>query len=322
MVVSLAEQLAIDEIKPGEYASRIPPERMGNVLPIAYGGCTLSIAAHAACKTVPSTHRLYSLVGQFLGPASTDEKLHCTVHSSRDTKTFATRRVQVSQVRPDGQKRICLELLADFQIEEPAMLTYSSPPVRQYSGPEKSRSFEKLALEAVSRGQLDAKVAAQVIKSFSLGDAFFDTRLCPEGVSGQNVMGANKQQQTTQDHLDITDKTSGDWSRTRAPLETRDERVAAVAFLLDGGLSFLPLGHSNMWLDDSAACSSLDFALRLFASDIDLSSWHLRERRTTAGGLGRTYTEGRLWDENGKLVASMTQQSIMRPPREKTKGKL
>lgn len=323
MVASLAEQLAVEEIGPGEYASRIPPERMGNALPIAYGGCTLGIAVHAACKTVPPTHRLYSLVGHFLGPASTTEKLYCTVHSSRDTKTFATRRVQVSQIRPDGKKRVCLELLADFQIEEPAMLNYSAPPVLQYSGPEKSRPFEALAREAVAQGTMDEKSAKAVIESFALGDSFFDTRLCPEGVSGQNVGGANKQKQTTQEHLPLTDKTSGDWSRTRVPLESRDERAAAVAFLLDGGLAFLPLGHSHKWLDDSAACSSLDFALRLFSSDIDLNSWHLRERRTTAGGLGRTYTEARLWDEKGHLVASMTQQSIMRPwPESKTKGKL
>lgn len=43
----------------------------------------------------------------------------------RDTKTFATRRVVVSQRRPDGQPRPCMELIADFHVEEPALMMYS-----------------------------------------------------------------------------------------------------------------------------------------------------------------------------------------------------
>jgi acyl-CoA thioesterase II len=313
MAQTLADQLGLDEIGPGQYVSKYPPARMGTVLPIAYGGCTLGLATHAAYRTVPSTHSLYSLVGHFLGPASTTEKLYFRVHVSRNTRTFVTRRVQATQVQSDGKVRVCLELLADFQVEESSVLTYSSPPATEYSGPEQSRSIKQMAEAAVSGGLMDAKAAAQIVGSFNLDEVFLESRFCPEGVSGQNVLGANKLVQTTQDHLPFTEKASADWIRTRMPLGTRSERMSAVSFVLDAALSFVPVMHSQWWLDDLAACSTLDFALRIFVPDIHVDAWHLRERKATAGGFGRTYAEGRLWDDKGILVASMTQQSIMRP---------
>lgn len=58
--------------------------------------------------------------------------------------------------------------------------------------------------------------------------------------------------------------------------------------------------------------SSLEFSLR-FMSPPDMTKWHLSEQVTHAGTAGRTFSTGRLWDESGRLVADMTQMSIMRP---------
>jgi acyl-CoA thioesterase len=94
------------------------------------------------------------------------------------------------------------------------------------------------------------------------------------------------------------------------------ENVACLAFLMDGAIAFAPLSFSGMFLDDSAATSSLEFSLRLFrrGSELDLGGkWWLREIGTVVGAEGRTYSEGRLFDEGGVCVASMTQQSICRP---------
>ena len=82
---------------------------------------------------------------------------------------------------------------------------------------------------------------------------------------------------------------------------------------MDAAISSVPLIHSHKFLDDAAACSSLDFALRIFSNDINLNDWHLREEATVTGAEGRTYTEARLWDRDGNMIASMTQQCIMRP---------
>lgn len=324
MAETLKEQLAVHEIASGEFVSHSPPGRMGNSLPIAYGGCTMGVAVAAACATVPESHRLYSLVGHYLGPGRLGLNMRCTVHSTRTTKTFATRRVEVKQTAPDGTSRVCMELVADFHVEEPAALTYSAPPCRKYSGPEASPDLQRLSKILLGSGQISQSQAemASATGMFGLMEKFFDTRHPTEGVAGQNLFGIAKHMPTDQDPLHITDKTSAEWIKTLALLESRAEKMAALAFVLDGALSFTPMAHSGLWFEDIGVASTLDFALRLFVPDVDLSDWHLRERNAVAAAVGRQYSESRMWDQKGHLVASMTQQSILRPRSETMKSSL
>ena len=322
MAETLQDQVALEEIAPNHYISKVLPKRIGNALPVGYGGFTVGVAVHAAYKSVREGYSLYSLVGHFLGPSSTEAQLHVKTHTVRDTRTFATRRVQVSQIKEDGSERLCLEALIDFQAQEEPWFSYSTPPRTSYSSPKDSQTLIELLHAAASNGQISKEKADQVKQSFQSSADFVETKLCPEGVSGQNIMGALGDCKTAQNDLAIVEKTSGDWVRMYQAIPTPGERMAAAAFILDGGLAFVPLTHSNMWLGDAAACSTLDFALRVFVPDIDLSSWHLRERQTIAAGSGRTYTEGRLWREDGTMVASITQQSILRAKQPSKKNKL
>ncbi|KAK8111582.1 uncharacterized protein PG998_008039 [Apiospora kogelbergensis] len=331
MASNITEQTAIEEIGPGQFRSKFNPGRMGNAKPIAYGGCTLGVATRAAYTGVPPTHHLYSLVGHYHGPASTTEKLVCTVHSTRTTKSFTTRRVVVQQAQPitttagsagagpqQMQMRTCMELIADFHAEEPAAphMTYSAAPSRPYAA-SASQSETPVVLESI----LSAEEQATVERSrevFALNERFVQTRPCREGVAAQNLNGLLRARPTTQDALPLTDRTSAEWLRNKEPdLASPADQAAALAFCLDGGLSFLPLSLDHGWLEDVSACSSLDFALRLMEPRPDFNRWHLRERKTIAGGAGRTYSEGRMWDEEGNLIAIMSQQSIMRPKPEK-----
>lgn len=102
MASTFTEQTAIEEIGPDQFRSKVNPGRMGNAKPIAYGGCTLGVAVRAACMAVPPNHCLYTVVGHYLGPASTTEKLVCVVHDTRTTKSFSTRRVVVQQAQPSS----------------------------------------------------------------------------------------------------------------------------------------------------------------------------------------------------------------------------
>ena len=81
---------------------------------------------------------------------------------------------------------------------------------------------------------------------------------------------------------------------------------------MDYALSVVPLAFGSMCLDDAGACSSLDFALRVFSNRVDMNEWHLRQMKTSVGAEGRTYSEGLLWDRERRCVASMTQQCILR----------
>ncbi|KAI2464237.1 thioesterase-like superfamily-domain-containing protein [Annulohypoxylon bovei var. microspora] len=312
MASALAEQIGVVETHPREFLSKTFPVKMGNSMPIAYGGCTVAVAVSAACSTVPPSFSPYSIFGHFHGPASTEQKLYCSVEDIRNTRTFATRRVQVKQKQPNGNFRTCLELLADFHTPEPLILQYSAPPTATWPKPDDCPSVAGHVEALRVRGEVTLAQVTEFTRAMGAHLDFFETRACLNGVASQNLSGTAKEIITTQENLPISSKTYAEWQRAKNTLQLPTENFAALAFLMDGALSFVPLTHNHLWFDDVAACSTLDFALRIFAPSVKMENWHLKERSTSRAGSGRTYSEGRLWDVEGNLVASMTQQSILR----------
>lgn len=319
MAKSIADMIAMREVTPGLYETLAPPERMGNMAAIAYGGCTIAVTVAAAHRGVPETHHLYSVMGSYLGPALIDRPLRCSVETIRSTRTFETRLVRLSQVQNDGSSRLCMIALADFQAAEKAILMqYSASPVISYSDVDRLQPSELQRKALVGTGKVPLKLAKTYEKNFGLMARFFEQRACPEGILAQNLFGVAKDVVTTQDNIPMTSKTSAEWTRARGDLAGSVQQMAALGFNMDAALSFIPLSHSQRFLEDAGACSSLDFALRVFGNAVDLASWHLKEMKTIVGAEGRTYSEAQIWDERGAMVASMTQQSIMRPKPERS----
>lgn len=110
-----------------------------------------------------------------------------------------------------------------------------------------------------------------------------------------------------------------------------------VSFVMDSALAFLPLTFSKSCIllfavhaltmlhrrtahrsfAPVSAVSTLEYSLRFF-SPPNPNEWLLHEQHTENGGMARTFSTGRVWDTEGKCVASMSQQSIMRAKPEKT----
>lgn len=295
---------------------------MGNPLNIAYGGYALGIACKAAVLSVPAGYHLYSIQGNYLGPAYTDRQLRASVRTIRHTRTFATRQVEVSQVRDDGEERVCLIALADFQVEEPAsLMVFSRAPSRAWPGwaqcPTQDEAYARLVSEGkVSQGLVDAHAGL-----FGVTRSLFEKRVCAEGIFAQNLYGMAKTLPHSQDALTVPERSTADWFRSTEVLASYADNVANLAFWIDGAIAFLPLSFSNRWFEDVAAVSSLDFSLRFFRNEVDTRQWHLREMGTRVGGEGRSWGESWVWDEQGRAVACMTQQSILRP-KGKGSGKL
>ncbi|KAF2749795.1 acyl-CoA thioesterase II [Sporormia fimetaria CBS 119925] len=322
-----AEMLAIRPLTPTTFTTVHPPLRMGNAKAIAYGGFALATAVKSASSTLPSsgpTYHLYSLTGNYLGPSSTSRPLKTTVRTIRQTRTFATRLVEVFQTQDNGSDRAVLVALADFQVKEPSMpeMVYSAPPTRPYTHHSSLEATETQAMKLVSQGKVPEQVVSAYSHAFGLMQSLFTTKQAPEGIFAQNLTGIAKHLPTTQDSLPLTQRSTADWLRSKHELPNQEEQVALLAFVLDGAIAFAPLAFSHMFLDDSGATSSLDFALRVFSTEVDLTQWCLREMTTHVGNEGRTYSESRLWDEGGRCVACMTQQSVMRPKKGAAKGRL
>jgi acyl-CoA thioesterase II len=299
---------------------------MGNALPIAYGGFAVAAAVKAGYLSLPNdSYHLYTCMGSFLGPAQTDRPLRSKVTVIRQTRTFATRQITVSQIQNDGTDRACLVALADFQVAEPeSLLEYSVTPAHDYSHWTKCVPWQVRGPQMVKEAKVTQAMADAQLAAFGVMHRSFETLPCPEGIFAQNIYGMAKNIRTTQHDLPVPKRSTADWIRMQFQLPNETENIAALAFYMDGAMAFLPLSVNNMFLDDSGAASSLDFSLRVFSNDIDMRKWHLREIQTLVASEGRTYSEARIFDEGGKCVAAMTESCICRPLKKakKTKGKL
>lgn len=311
---SLVERLRVLPVEENKFVSKHTPLAAGNAAPIAYGGFCIGIAVNSAVATVARDRYLFSILGQFLSPVSIAKKVTCTVSSHRETRTFSSREVKIFQEQGDGAERLCMILLLDFRSHEETMLEYSALPTRKYSELDACPTTIQLADRLIAEGQITPKAVAAFERFFGPLQKYFETRQCPEGVSGQNFTGLAKKLITTQEDLPPAEKSSAEYVRCHEQDIPQDARFGVFGFMMDAGLSFLPLVHEHLFLDDAAACASLEFAIRIFETNPKLSDWHFRERTTICGRGGLTYSEGRLWTQDKQmLVATMTQQCVLRP---------
>ncbi|KAJ5972743.1 uncharacterized protein N7479_002661 [Penicillium vulpinum] len=314
MATTLAEHVSLQKVH-DHYVSTHHPQKMGNSAPIAYGGYAIALAIHAASKSTPDGFHLYSAFGHYLRPVSIATNVICTPVKLRQSKSFITYRVAVEQNDPStGRVHLCMEMLADFHRDEPSVLAFSSEPTRSYSHWRDCVPWNQLVEDWVKAGKISEPQFRAFNTLFGLSRDLYEGRPCPEGITTQNMMGLAKTVKTSQEELSPTAKSSADWLRVKHPLQTDGEQMASLGFIMDGVLSFLPLAHNHMFFEDVGVCSSLDFALRVFKPQPKMDEWHLREVINHHAGNGRTYSESKLWDEGGNLVASMTQQSILRVP--------
>ncbi|OAL52390.1 Thioesterase/thiol ester dehydrase-isomerase [Pyrenochaeta sp. DS3sAY3a] len=329
-------QLALSPVplQKNTYTTLHPPSRMGNPSNIAYGGYVLAVAAKAAGLTVPKGYNLYSMLGTFLGPALTDYVLLARVSVLRQTRTFATRRVEVLQRwktkeggEEEEEERVCLTAVADFMVREPAsLIEYSRAPAHTYprwsACPTQKAVFTALFDDGkISKDMLDAQA-----NGFSLLPVLYEQRMVPSAIFAQNLFGVAKSLPHSQDNLPPAKRTTADWFRAKDAYAGPEDHIASLAFIIDGAISLGALGFNHLWFEDVAAVSSLEFALRVFVGGkedggLDMNGWHLREISSNVAGEGRSFGESWVWDESGRAVACMSQQSILRP-RPLKKGKL
>jgi acyl-CoA thioesterase II len=336
MAASILDMINLKCISRNAFESLALPEGMANTANIAYGGCVLSMVVSAAFQSLETSSRgrmaLYSALGHFLGPALTDRTVILRVTSLRDTRTFSTKQVIASQRQDDGSERACTSAQLDFIIsptDDPdvhSFLRYSIPPPRTTNPADVPLFLEKIK-NRVKNGDLNPNVENTYITNFKLFERLFDSKMPSGSPLTENVFGIDKTRKISQDHLPLTSKRTLDYFRSKRslkalvsfpdtntlPISSSCLNFASLAFAMDAIIAFVPLSLSHHFLPDVAACSSLDFALRFHTEIIDMGSWHLRELRTVVGDFGRTFNEARVWDESGRLVATMSQQDILRP---------
>ena len=123
----LLRLLELEQVGDGVFVGQSQDLGWGRV----YGGQVLGQALSAAERTVDRTRLAHSLHGYFLRPGDPREPIEYRVETTRDGRSFSTRRIRAEQ-----RGRPIFFMAASFQIPEPGLEHQESMP--EVPGPDES----------------------------------------------------------------------------------------------------------------------------------------------------------------------------------------
>lgn len=251
-----------------------------------YGGHFLGQAISAALHDSDATFMLHSMHGYFLRGGVPNQPIVYDVQTIREGRSFCTKRVIASQ-----ENKINFELLASFNKKE--------------SG----KNFESIATTDLSHITLPENIEPYrdimakldplpLPEEWALREHGIDVRIvnAPWASGGLSQQGG----------INMWIKTNG-----LAPPAPK-LHAAMLAYQSDESIADNVLLPFNLtWGSPDLFFVSLDHALWLH-SPIDLNEWHFVEQKPITVQNNRGLAAAKVWSPSGLLVASFTQEVLMR----------
>jgi len=252
----------------------------GNV----FGGQVLGQALSAAEQTVPEGRSIHSMHGYFLRTGDASRPIVYDVDCIRDGRSFTTRRVVAIQ---DG--RAIFNLAASFQKHEEGFEHQDGMPDVQ--APDTLKSARALALENIDK----------------IPEPFRERATCIRPIETRPIEPVDPLQPRQRDpRLEV-------WYRTIAALDdTPSTHQYLLAYASDFNLlgsSMLP--HAVSWLTPGMQVASLDHAM-WFHRPFRMDDWLLYSIESPSASGARGLARGRFFTQDGKLVASVMQEGLIR----------
>lgn len=255
-----------------------------------YGGQVISQALLAAAATVEDRERLpHSLHAYFLRGGDPSAKLRFDVTRLRDGRSFSARSVTVWQ-----DEREILTMTTSFQANEEGIESQIDPVA--VPPPEEADS----ALELFRT--LDHPVAKFLGKT-----AAFDVRHVQKSL----YVGAAPEHSPSQQL----------WMKPRADLPKETPQViqrALLAYVVDQVMLEPSLRSVGLhWSSQGMSLASLDHSM-WFHRDVDINEWLLFAGESSSVSNSRAKADVRIYSRSGKLVASASQEGMVRVPKGNT----
>ena len=274
------EILDLEEIEQNHYRATSPNEGWQRV----YGGQVIGQALVAASRTVEEDRLAHSLHGYFLRAGDTTKPILYKVDRIRDGKSFTTRQVMAIQ---DGAPIFAMSI--SFQVFEEGL--DHQFPMPEVVGPEELVDEDELRAEQIKDWPDEYKEAF-------LGNSAIQLR----PVDPLDLM-----------HPEVREPQQMCWMRAPEKLP-KDAQLhqCVLAYLSDWSLldtAFRP--HALSFLQDNMQVASLDHAMwfhRPFVTD----EWLLYVQDSPIATGARGFNRGLIYNQQGELVASTTQEGLMR----------
>lgn len=250
--------------------------------PRLFGGQILAQSLRAAYRTLAKGRLAHSLHAQFLRPGSKRLKPHFLVERVRDGRSFSLRRVEAVQ------KGACI-----FK----AMISFQTPEI----GLQHQREMQswpapdQIEDDVVVSKRLDTKY--QKMMPWLVTERAFEMR---------SVYPLNKRPPDT--------PVKPAWVKLRSKIESDDEGLhqCLIAYASDMGLmstSLIP--HLRRFRRGDFMGASLDHAL-WFHAPMRADRWWMYDRESEVSHGARGYNRALIYNRDGKLCLSASQESLAR----------
>ena len=251
-----------------------------------FGGQVIGQALVAASRTVEGRWP-HSLHAYFLRPGDMAHPIVYEVDRVRDGKSFTARRVQAIQ-----HGEVLLSMICSFQAPEPGL--EHQAPMPEAPAPESLRSQPELVREWLASVP---QVPARIREAFERRTA----------VEFRPVEPRNPLLPT------VEPPRQAFWVRANGTLpESPLLHACVLAYASDFSLLSTALRpHGVSWLTPGLAVASIDHAL-WFHRPFHLDDWLLYAMDSPTAQGGRGLSRGQFFDRGGRLVASVTQENLMR----------
>ncbi len=253
--------------------------------PRLFGGQAIAQGLLAACAMEDMDRQPHSLHASFLRPGQAEDEVHYHVTSLAEGRSFAMRRVDAFQ----GQT-LLLTMTTSFHIDEPGFHHQSDT----------SHSLDvDAALESLEAWVEHNSEAAQA----PIIDRLEKRPIAIVPLDPGSLFGAREREPRTASWMKLRNAPSTDPALQRAALAYASDMMFLRNALLPHAIR---PGFSQV------QAASLDHSI-WFHETPDFSEWHLYATESPWAGNSRGLNRGHFYNRSGKMVASVSQESLMRP---------
>ncbi len=280
-VHGLVDLLDLERVEVDVFRGKQPEEDRQRV----FGGLIAGQSLIAAGRTLPADRAVHSLHAYFLRPGDPSIPIVYLVDRIRDGKSFTTRRVVAVQ-----HGKAIFHLSASFQVAEEGF--EHADPMPDVPAPESFPTMrERLAEVGLSEPWWDNNP--------------FEARSTNDLASVAKAKGAEPS------------STSRIWMRTNGPLPDDPLlHACAVTYASDMTLLDVALMRQGLSWDEDISGASLDHAV-WFHGPFRADDWFLYDQHSSWGGSGRALCRGSLWTQDGRRVATIVQEGLLRLRRDR-----
>jgi acyl-CoA thioesterase II len=252
-----------------------------------FGGLVISQALVAATRTVEEERRVHSLHGYFLRPGDPSVPIIYQVDRIRDGKSFTTRRAVGVQ---HGEAIFALS--CSYQRQEEGWM--HQPTMPDVPKP------DQLASDAELKQRFMA-VMPKPVRDYWERERPIELR--PVDLTRYVARMPQEPKQYV-------------WVRAAGSLPSdRTVHEAVLAYASDMTLLDTTLvAHGKSVFDLDVQAASIDHALWFHAA-VKADEWHLYAQESPFAGGARGFARGQIWSLDGRLVASVAQEGLVRPRR-------